>query len=93
MKKTIEHITLVTYDLVLCCFLHMFADRNTYIPDLPKQPYRYGCRCCMRACTHLYATPESSSYKHSKLVSHMEWEMRFVHMQSIDETSQIADTK
>ena len=43
-EKTMKHITSLLMILVLAVSFatSAFADRTLIIPDLPKQPYRYG---------------------------------------------------
>ena len=40
-------------------FTSAFADRTLLIPDLPKQPYRYGVGAYEGVVAHSTATPEA----------------------------------
>ncbi|EOO56481.1 hypothetical protein IKE_06477, partial [Bacillus cereus VD196] len=44
MKKTLKNIFSVAFSVILFLSItkNAFADRTLIIPDLPKQPYRYG---------------------------------------------------
>jgi len=69
-----------------------FADRTLLIPDLPKQPYRYGVGAYEGVVAHSTATPEASAINIQKYESRT-WRHAFVHYAvDWDETIQIADT-
>ncbi|CAI8811347.1 N-acetylmuramoyl-L-alanine amidase [Bacillus sp. IT-79MI2] len=67
-----------------------FADRVLLIPDLPKQPYRYGVGAYEGVVAHSTATPAINIQKYESRT----WRSAFVHY-AVDwnETIQIADTK
>ncbi|MGG3523592.1 N-acetylmuramoyl-L-alanine amidase [Bacillus pseudomycoides] len=89
MKQTLKGISsvLLAIVLVLSMATSAFADRVLIIPDLPKQPYRYGVGA------HSTATPEASAINIQKYESRT-WRSAFVHY-AVDwnETIKIADTK
>ncbi|MRC94407.1 N-acetylmuramoyl-L-alanine amidase, partial [Bacillus thuringiensis] len=90
MKKTMKHITSFLMILVLAV---SFADRTLIIPDLPKQPYRYGVGAYEGVVAHSTATPEAPAINIQKYESRT-WRNAFVHYAvDWDETIQIADTK
>ncbi|MED1620062.1 peptidoglycan recognition family protein, partial [Bacillus pseudomycoides] len=70
-----------------------FADRTLIIPDLPKQPYRYGVGAYEGVVAHSTATSEAPAINIQKYESRT-WRSAFVHY-AVDwnETIQIADTK
>ncbi|PFT76483.1 N-acetylmuramoyl-L-alanine amidase, partial [Bacillus thuringiensis] len=91
MKKTMKHITSFLMILVFVGSFatSAFADRTLIIPDLPKQPYRYG----VGVVAHSTATPEAPAINIQKYESRT-WRNAFVHYAvDWDETIQIADTK
>ncbi|MES9702535.1 N-acetylmuramoyl-L-alanine amidase [Bacillus toyonensis] len=95
MKKTIKHITSFLTILVLAGSFatSAFADRTLIIPDLPKQPYRYGVGAYEGVVAHSTATPEAPAINIQKYESRT-WRNAFVHYAvDWDETIQIADTK
>ncbi|PET38837.1 N-acetylmuramoyl-L-alanine amidase, partial [Bacillus cereus] len=68
-------------------------DRTLIIPDLPKQPYRYGVGAYEGVVAHSTATPEAPAINIQKYESRT-WRNAFVHYAvDWDETIQIADTK
>ncbi|WP_416712874.1 N-acetylmuramoyl-L-alanine amidase [Bacillus cereus] len=70
-----------------------FADRTLIIPDLPKQPYRYGVGAYEGVVAHSTATPEAPAINIQKYESRT-WRSAFVHYAvDWDEVIQIADTK
>ena len=95
MKKTMKHITSFLMILVLAGSFatSTFADRTLIIPDLPKQPYRYGVGAYEGVVAHSTATPEAPAINIQKYESRT-WRSAFVHY-AVDwnETIQIADTK
>ncbi|OTW88705.1 N-acetylmuramoyl-L-alanine amidase [Bacillus thuringiensis serovar cameroun] len=95
MKKTMKHITSFLTILVLAGSFatSAFADRTLIIPDLPKQPYRYGVGAYEGVVAHSTATPEAPAINIQKYESRT-WRNAFVHY-AVDwnETIQIADTK
>ncbi|PHG55960.1 N-acetylmuramoyl-L-alanine amidase [Bacillus toyonensis] len=95
MKKTMKHITSFLMILVLASSFatSAFADRTLIIPDLPKQPYRYGVGAYEGVVAHSTATPEAPAINIQKYESRT-WRNAFVHY-AVDwnETIQIADTK
>ncbi|MGN7195656.1 N-acetylmuramoyl-L-alanine amidase [Bacillus mycoides] len=95
MKKTMKHITSFFMILVLAGSFatSAFADRTLIIPDLPKQPYRYGVGAYEGVVAHSTATPEAPAINIQKYESRT-WRNAFVHY-AVDwnETIQIADTK
>lgn len=95
MKKTMKHITslLMMLVLVVSFATSAFADRTLIIPDLPKQPYRYGVGAYEGVVAHSTATPEAPAINIQKYESRT-WRNAFVHYAvDWDETVQIADTK
>ncbi|MDR4329003.1 N-acetylmuramoyl-L-alanine amidase [Bacillus pseudomycoides] len=95
MKKTMKHLTSLLMILVLAVSFttSAFADRTLIIPDLPKQPYRYGVGAYEGVVAHSTATPEAPAINIQKYESHT-WRSAFVHY-AVDwnETIKIADTK
>ncbi|WP_144497402.1 N-acetylmuramoyl-L-alanine amidase [Bacillus toyonensis] len=95
MKKTMKHITSFLMILVFASSFatSAFADRTLIIPDLPKQPYRYGVGAYEGVVAHSTATPEAPAINIQKYESRT-WRNAFVHY-AVDwnETIQIADTK
>ncbi|MBG9503163.1 N-acetylmuramoyl-L-alanine amidase [Bacillus thuringiensis] len=95
MKKTVKHITSFLMILVLAVSFatSAFADRTLIIPDLPKQPYRYGVGAYEGVVAHSTATAEAPAINIQKYESRT-WRNAFVHYAvDWDETIQIADTK
>ncbi|PEJ82929.1 N-acetylmuramoyl-L-alanine amidase [Bacillus toyonensis] len=79
--------------LVLSIATSAFADRTLIIPDLPKQPYRYGVGAYEGVVAHSTATLEAPAINIQKYESRT-WRNAFVHYAvDWDETIQIADTK
>ncbi|MGW6151502.1 N-acetylmuramoyl-L-alanine amidase [Bacillus mycoides] len=95
MKKTMKHVTSFLMILALAGSFatSAFADRTLIIPDLPKQPYRYGVGAYEGVVAHSTATPEAPAINIQKYESRT-WRNAFVHY-AVDwnETIQIADTK
>ncbi|MFP3415009.1 N-acetylmuramoyl-L-alanine amidase [Bacillus sp. SIMBA_074] len=95
MKKSIKLASSVfmTLLLLLSFTTGAFADRTLIIPDLPKQPYRYGVGAYEGVVAHSTATPEAPAINIQKYESRT-WRNAFVHY-AVDwnETIQIADTK
>ncbi|PFY38770.1 N-acetylmuramoyl-L-alanine amidase [Bacillus toyonensis] len=95
MKKILKHISSVVFAviLVLSIATSAFADRTLIIPDLPKQPYRYGVGAYEGVVAHSTATLEAPAINIQKYESRT-WRNAFVHYAvDWDETIQIADTK
>ncbi|MBJ8113719.1 N-acetylmuramoyl-L-alanine amidase [Bacillus cereus group sp. N6] len=84
---------LFTLCLVFSMATSAFADRTLMIPDLPKQPYRYGVGAYEGVVAHSTATPEAPAI-HIQKYETRTWRHAFVHY-AVDwnETIQIADTK
>ncbi|OOR10841.1 N-acetylmuramoyl-L-alanine amidase [Bacillus cereus] len=95
MKKSFKRVSSVCMTLLLLFSFttSAFADRTLIIPDLPKQPYRYGVGAYEGVVAHSTATPEAPAINIQKYESHT-WRNAFVHY-AVDwnETIQIADTK
>ncbi|HEK9103340.1 TPA: N-acetylmuramoyl-L-alanine amidase [Bacillus pseudomycoides] len=95
MRKTFKGISsvLLAIVLVLSIATSAFADRVLIIPDLPKQPYRYGVGAYEGVVAHSTATPEAPAINIQKYETRT-WRSAFVHY-AVDwnETIQIADTK
>ncbi|MEX0137527.1 N-acetylmuramoyl-L-alanine amidase [Bacillus nitratireducens] len=95
MKKIMKLVTSFLMILVLAGSFatSAFADRTLIIPDLPKQPYRYGVGAYEGVVAHSTATPEAPAINIQKYESRT-WRNAFVHY-AVDwnETIQIADTK
>ncbi|PEP80683.1 N-acetylmuramoyl-L-alanine amidase [Bacillus toyonensis] len=95
MKKTMKLCTSV-FAILLVLFSFVtgtFADRVLLIPDLPKQPYRYGVGKYEGVVAHSTATPEAPAINIQKYESRT-WRSAFVHYAvDWDETIQIADTR
>ncbi|PEM14146.1 N-acetylmuramoyl-L-alanine amidase [Bacillus toyonensis] len=95
MKKTLKNISSVAFAVILSLSVatSAFADRTLIIPDLPKQPYRYGVGAYEGVVAHSTATPEAPAINIQKYESRT-WRNAFVHY-AVDwnETIQIADTK
>ncbi|MGN4667012.1 N-acetylmuramoyl-L-alanine amidase [Bacillus cereus group sp. MYBK234-1] len=95
MKKTFKYISSVVFAaiLVLSITTSAFADRILIIPDLPKQPYRYGVGAYEGVVAHSTATPEAPAINIQKYETRT-WRNAFVHY-AVDwnETIQIADIK
>ncbi|MDZ5609861.1 N-acetylmuramoyl-L-alanine amidase [Bacillus pseudomycoides] len=95
MKQTLKGISsvLLSIVLILSIVTSAFADRTLIIPDLPKQPYRYGVGAYEGVVAHSTATPEAPAINIQKYESRT-WRSAFVHYAvDWDETIQIADTK
>ncbi|MBK5433413.1 N-acetylmuramoyl-L-alanine amidase [Bacillus sp. TH25] len=95
MKKTLKYISSVVFAVIfaLSVATSAFADRALIIPDLPKQPYRYGVGAYEGVVAHSTATPEAPAINIQKYESRT-WRSAFVHYAvDWDETIQIADTK
>ncbi|MEW9575805.1 N-acetylmuramoyl-L-alanine amidase [Bacillus toyonensis] len=95
MKKTLKNISSVAFAVILSLSIatSAFADRTLIIPDLPKQPYRYGVGAYEGVVAHSTATPEAPAINIQKYESRT-WRNAFVHYAvDWDETIQIADTK
>lgn len=95
MKKTMKHITSLLMILVFAVSFatSAFADRTLIIPDLPKQPYRYGVGAYEGVVAHSTATAGAPAINIQKYESRT-WRNAFVHYAvDWDETIQIADTK
>lgn len=89
-----KHITSFLMILVLAVSFatSAFADRTLIIPDLPKQPYRYGVGAYEGVVAHSTANPEAPAINIQKYESRT-WRNAFVHYAvDWDETIQIADT-
>lgn len=95
MKKTFKYISSVVFAaiLVLSITTSAFADRILIIPDLPKQPYRYGVGAYEGVVAHSTATQEAPAINIQKYETRT-WRNAFVHY-AVDwnETIQIADIK
>ncbi|MFB6649234.1 N-acetylmuramoyl-L-alanine amidase [Bacillus toyonensis] len=95
MKKTLKNISTVAFSVIVSLSIatSAFADRTLIIPDLPKQPYRYGVGAYEGVVAHSTATPEAPAINIQKYESRT-WRNAFVHY-AVDwnETIQIADTK
>ncbi|MEH6979131.1 MULTISPECIES: N-acetylmuramoyl-L-alanine amidase [Bacillus] len=95
MKQTLKGFSsvLLAIVLVLSIATSAFADRTLIIPDLPKQPYRYGVGAYEGVVAHSTATPEAPAINIQKYETRT-WRSAFVHY-AVDwnETIQIADTK
>lgn len=95
MKKTFKHISSVVFAAILMLSIttSAFADRILIIPDLPKQPYRYGIGAYEGVVAHSTATPEAPAINIQRYETRT-WRNAFVHY-AVDwnETIQIADIK
>ncbi|MBC6973039.1 N-acetylmuramoyl-L-alanine amidase [Bacillus sp. Xin] len=95
MKQTLKGISsvLLAIVLVLSIVTSAFADRVLIIPDLPKQPYRYGVGAYEGVVAHSTATLEAPAINIQKYETRT-WRNAFVHY-AVDwnETIQIANTK
>ncbi|PEE42853.1 N-acetylmuramoyl-L-alanine amidase [Bacillus pseudomycoides] len=95
MKKSIKLASSVfmTLLLLLSFATGAFADRTLIIPDLPKQPYRYGVGAYEGVVAHSTATPEAPAINIQRYETRT-WRNAFVHY-AVDwnETIQIADTR
>jgi len=95
MKKSIKIVSTSFMPMMLLFSFSTgaFADRTLIIPDLPKQPYRYGVGAYEGVVAHSTATPEAPAINIQKYETRT-WRNAFVHY-AIDwnETIQIADTK
>ncbi|MED3087884.1 N-acetylmuramoyl-L-alanine amidase [Bacillus toyonensis] len=95
MKTSIPYMvsTCLTVLLLFSFTTGAFADRTLIIPDLLKQPYRYGVGAYEGVVAHSTATPEAPAINIQKYESRT-WRNAFVHYAvDWDETIQIADTK
>ncbi|OUB18518.1 N-acetylmuramoyl-L-alanine amidase [Bacillus thuringiensis serovar yunnanensis] len=91
MKRFLSICT--TIGILFSLSTSTFADRTLIIPDLPKQPYRYGVGAYEGVVAHSTATPEAPAINIQKYESRT-WTNAFVHYAvDWDETIQIADTK
>ena len=83
-EKTMKHITSLLMILVLAVSFatSAFADRTLIIPDLPKQPYRYGVGAYEGVVAHSTATQKLQllTFKNMSLAH---GEMHLFTMQSI----------
>ncbi|EOO24376.1 N-acetylmuramoyl-L-alanine amidase [Bacillus cereus VD133] len=86
-------LSICTTICVLCSLsTSVFADRTLIIPDLPKQPYRYGVGAYEGVVAHSTATPEAPAINIQKYESRT-WRSAFVHYAvDWDEVIQIAST-
>ncbi|PEP61116.1 N-acetylmuramoyl-L-alanine amidase [Bacillus pseudomycoides] len=95
MKKSIKIVStsFMTMMLLFSFSTGAFADRTLIIPDLPKQPYRYGVGAYEGVVAHSTATPEAPAINIQKYETRT-WRNAFVHY-AVDwnETIQIADTR
>ncbi|PHG24688.1 N-acetylmuramoyl-L-alanine amidase [Bacillus pseudomycoides] len=95
MKKSFKLVSSVfmTLLLLLSFATGAFADRTLIIPDLPKQPYRYGVGAYEGVVAHSTATPEAPAINIQRYETRT-WRNAFVHY-AVDwnETIQIADTR
>ncbi|PDZ12258.1 N-acetylmuramoyl-L-alanine amidase [Bacillus pseudomycoides] len=95
MKKSIKLASSVFMTLLLLFSFATgaFADRTLIIPDLPKQPYRYGVGAYEGVVAHSTATPEAPAINIQKYETRT-WRNAFVHY-AVDwnETIQIADIR
>ncbi|HDR7393894.1 TPA: N-acetylmuramoyl-L-alanine amidase [Bacillus toyonensis] len=95
MKKSLKNISSIAFAVILSLSVatSALADRTLIIPDLPKQPYRYGVDAYEGVVAHSTATPEAPAINIQKYESRT-WRNAFVHY-AVDwnETIQIADTK
>ncbi|MDN4875963.1 N-acetylmuramoyl-L-alanine amidase [Bacillus cereus] len=95
MKKTFKHISSVVFAAILMLSIttSAVADRILIIPDLPKQPYRYGVGAYEGVVAHSTATPEAPAINIQRYETRT-WRNAFVHY-AVDwnETIQIADIK
>ncbi|OUB11271.1 N-acetylmuramoyl-L-alanine amidase [Bacillus thuringiensis serovar yunnanensis] len=91
MKRLLSICT--TIGILFSLSTSAFADRVLIIPDLPKQPYRYGVGAYEGVVAHSTATPEAPAINIQKYETRT-WRNAFVHY-AVDwnETIQIADTK
>ncbi|PEI64240.1 N-acetylmuramoyl-L-alanine amidase, partial [Bacillus toyonensis] len=80
MKKTLKNISSVAFAVILSLSVatSAFADRTLIIPDLPKQPYRYGVGAYEGVVAHSTATPEAPAINIQKYESRT-WRNAFVH--------------
>lgn len=95
MKKLMKHVTSFLMILVLAGSFatSAFADRTLIIPDLPKQPYRYGVGAYEGVVAHSTATPEAPAINIRNYEART-WRNAFVHYATDwDENIQIASTK
>ncbi|KGT40450.1 hypothetical protein IY08_30145 (plasmid) [Bacillus cereus] len=95
MKKKYKHILSIVVAMILVVSIetNVFADRILFIPDLPKQPYRYGVGAYEGVVAHSTATPEAPAINIQKYESRT-WRSAFVHYAvDWDEKVQIASTK
>ncbi|MEI3618260.1 N-acetylmuramoyl-L-alanine amidase [Bacillus thuringiensis] len=95
MKKSIKLLASISTAAIIIFTSagSVFADRTLIIPDLPKQPYRYGVGAYEGVIAHATATPEAPAINIQKYESRT-WRSAFVHYAvDWDEVIQIADTK
>lgn len=83
----------VTMILIVTIETNAFADRTLLIPELPKQPFRYGVGAFEGVVAHSTATPEAPAINIQKYESRT-WRSAFVHY-AVDweEKIQIASIK
>jgi len=95
MKKKCKYILsiFVTMILIVTIETNAFADRTLLIPELPKQPFRYGVGAFEGVVAHSTATPEAPAINIQKYESRT-WRSAFVHY-AVDweEKIQIASIK
>ncbi|MFB5688042.1 N-acetylmuramoyl-L-alanine amidase [Bacillus cereus] len=95
MKKKCKYILsiVVTMILIVTIETNAFADRTLLIPELPKQPFRYGVGAFEGVVAHSTATPEAPAINIQKYESRT-WRSAFVHY-AVDweEKIQIASIK
>ena len=79
--------------LIVTIETNAFADRTLLIPELPKQPFRYGVGAFEGVVAHSTATPEAPAINIQKYESRT-WRSAFVHY-AVDweEKIQIASIK
>ncbi|ANS46156.1 bifunctional autolysin [Bacillus thuringiensis] len=84
---------LFTLCVVFTFSTSIFADRTLIIPDLPKQPYRYGVGAYEGVVAHSTATPEAPAINIQRYETRT-WRHAFVHYEvDWNESIQIADIK
>ncbi|HDR6758304.1 N-acetylmuramoyl-L-alanine amidase [Bacillus cereus group sp. MYBK249-1] len=95
MKKKYKHILSIVVAMILVVSIgtNALADKTLLIPDLPKQPYRYGVGAYEGVVAHSTATPEAPAINIQKYESRT-WRSAFVHYAvDWDGKIQIASTK
>ncbi|MRB97776.1 N-acetylmuramoyl-L-alanine amidase [Bacillus cereus] len=95
MKKKYKHILSIVVAMILVVSIgtNVLADRTLLIPDLPKQPYRYGVGAYEGVVAHSTATREAPAINIQKYESRT-WRSAFVHYAvDWDEKVQISSTK